>query len=109
MRKVFAFFDAQSLLKREKEIKDKLAEEKLINRRKRDEAAWEAQAAQTFKRIEKKKAMRVDKHIRNTRRSERPILRVKTNETVKTPPEVEEMRRYLGQMPEDWEAEMFKE
>lgn len=71
--------------------------------------AWEANAAKTFAKIEKKKSLKVDKHIRNTKRSERPALKVKTNETVKTPPEVEEMRRYLGQMPEDWEAEMFKE
>ena len=41
-------------------------------------------------------------------RSKKPELKIKTNETVKTPPEVEEMRKYLGQMPENFEADMFK-
>ncbi len=43
-----------------------------------------------------------------TQRSTKPELRITTNETVKTPPEVEQMRKYFAHMPENWEAEMFK-
>lgn len=37
-----------------------------------------------------------------TKRSKKPELNFKTNDTVKTPPEVEEMRRYLGIVPDEW-------
>ena len=68
----------------------------------------EAQAAKTLQRIEKKKQLRVVKNIRNVERSNKPELQIQTSETVKTPPEVEEMRKYLGQMPENFENDMFK-
>ena len=41
-----------------------------------------------------------------TARSARPQLNISKKETVKLPPEVEEMRRYLGIVPEDWTAGM---
>lgn len=41
-----------------------------------------------------------------TARSEKPALNIRKKETVKLPPEVEEMRRYLGIVPEDWTAGM---
>ena len=68
----------------------------------------EAQAAKTLQKIEKKKQLRVVKNIRNVERSNKPELQIQTSETVKTPPEVEEMRKYLGQMPENFENDMFK-
>lgn len=43
-----------------------------------------------------------------TVRSKKEELQVLKTEEVKTPPEVEEMRRYLGQMPDYWESEMFR-
>ena len=43
-----------------------------------------------------------------TERSKKEEMQVQKKEEVKTPPEVEEMRRYIGQMPENWETEMFR-
>ena len=37
-----------------------------------------------------------------TARSAKPELKIWKKETAKLPPEVEEMRRYLGIVPEDW-------
>ena len=108
MRKVFAFFDPRTLYKREKEIKDVVGLQNHENRRARAQQQSEAQAAKTLQRIEKKKQLRVVKNIRNVERSTKPELEVQTSETVKTPPEVEEMRKYLGQMPENFENDMFK-
>ena len=96
MRKVFAFFDPRTLYKREKEIKDVVGLQNHENRRARAQQQSEAQAAKTLQRIEKKKQLRVVKNIRNVERSTKPELEVQTSETVKTPPEVEEMRKYLG-------------
>ena len=56
--------------------------------------------------IERKKIMVVSKPIRMTARSARPQLNISKKETVKLPPEVEEMRRYLGIVPEDWTTGM---
>jgi len=44
----------------------------------------------------------VAKNIRDTQRSKKPVLNIKTTTTVKAPPEIEEMRRYLGIVPDDW-------
>lgn len=46
--------------------------------------------------------MVVPKNIRNTIRSKKPVVNKKTNVTNKTPPELEEMRRYLGVVPDEW-------
>ena len=66
------------------------------------------QAAKTLEKIEKKKSLKVQKNIRNAQRSKKPEIKVTTNEVLRIPPEVEEMRKYLGHLPENWEAEMFK-
>ena len=59
-----------------------------------------------WEQIERKKNLVVTKTIRMTARSARPQLNISKKETVKLPPEVEEMRRYLGIVPEDWTAGM---
>ena len=109
MRKVFAFFDSRTLLAREKEIKDKVSQENWDARRLRDEEAFQAQSLKTLQKIEGKKNLKVSKNIRMTQRSKKPELKIQNTVKDKDPPEVEEMRRYLGQMPENWEAEMFKQ
>ena len=68
-----------------------------------DAVAFKAQ-----RKIDKKQNLKVAKNIRMVVRSKKEELQVQKTEEVKTPPEVEEMRRYLGQMPEQWEGEMFR-
>ena len=107
MRKVFNFFDPQTLYRKEKDIRDRIADENIANNRKREEDAWEAQAAKTRKNLERKVNLKVSKPIRDTRRSKNVEVKVRTTKTEKIRPEVEEMRRYLGHMPDNWESEMF--
>lgn len=108
MRKVFEFFDSKTLLKKEKEIKDIINLQNHDKRTLRAQKLQEAQAAMTLQKIEKKKSLKVSKNIRNVERSKKPELKIQKDDKVKTPPEVEEMRKYLGQMDEDFEAAMFK-
>jgi len=56
-------------------------------------------------RIKVKKNLVVAKNIRTTFRSRKPEHNVKKEETVKVPPEVEEMKRYLGIVPDDWNVQ----
>lgn len=104
LRNVFAFFDPKTLFGHEKEIKDRISQENHKNRRDRDLAAWEAEAAKTLENIKKKKDLVVVKSVRNAQRSKKRELQITKNVTVKTPAEVEELRRYLGQLPENLEA-----
>ena len=108
MRKVFEFFEPRVLLKQEKIIKDAIADKNYLARRNRALKLKEAQDAMTLTKIEKKKSLKVSKNIRNVERSMKPELKIQKEDTKKTPPEVEEMRKYLGQMPENFENDMFK-
>ena len=54
------------------------------------------------KRIEDKQKLVVVKNIRDTIRSRKPDLVKQKVDNTKVPPEVEEMRRYLGIVPDDW-------
>ena len=109
MRNVFQFFDSKTLLQKEKAIKEEIAQENYDNRRKRNQEALDTAAQKTLQKIANKKNLVVAKNIRNAERSKKEELKIKNTETVKTPPEVEEMRRYLGQMPDTWEQEMFEQ
>ena len=53
-------------------------------------------------RIDAKQKLQVYKNIRDTVRSRKPELVKREVNNTKVPPEVEEMRRYLGIVPEDW-------
>ena len=44
----------------------------------------------------------VAKNIRMTNRSRKPEKKQQKKENNKVPPEVEEMRRYLGIIPDEW-------
>ena len=52
----------------------------------------EAAAAKTIAKIERKKDLKVSKNIRNTERSKKAELLIKTEKVVKTPYEVLQMR-----------------
>lgn len=108
MRKVFDFFDPNILAKQEKKIRDIIFQRNYENRQKRAKQFEIAQAAKTLQKIEKKKQLKVVKNIRNAERSKKPELEAPTTETQKTPPAKKEFRKYLGQMPENFENEMFK-
>ena len=105
---MFAFFDQKKLLQLEKEVRNQVNQANYETRRRRELANQEALAEKARQKIEKKKNLKVANNIRMMVRSKRPDFMVTTNDTETTPPEVEEMRRYLGQMTEQWEAEMFK-
>ena len=105
LRKVFNFFDENNLKKHEGDIKlankdRKTAALKLKKARELEQHEEKLQA-----RIKVKKNLVVAKNIRTTFRSRKPEHNIKKIETVKVPPEVEEMRRYLGIVPDDWNVQ----
>lgn len=57
------------------------------------------------KRIDYKKNLQVPRNIRNVARSKKPLVNFEPEDKVKTPPEVEEMRKYLGIAPDEWFAQ----
>ena len=61
------------------------------------------------KRIDAKKNLVVAKHIRATQRSRKVELITDDKEEQKQPPEVEEMRKYLGMIPEEWIIQAHQE
>ena len=61
--------------------------------------------ARLQQKIENKKNLVVSKNIRTTFRSKKPDLNIQTNVVQKVPPEVEQMRRYLGLEPDDWQMQ----
>ena len=78
------------------------------NRIKYAQEATDAAAAKAQQKIDKKKNLQVSKNIRMTVRSKKPELEIHVKEVVETPDEILEMRRYMGQMTDQWEQEMFK-
>ena len=107
-RMIFSFFDNTTLLQKEKEIKDIISQANYDIRKARAQEASDAAADKARQKIAKKNNLKVAKNIRMVERSKKDDLLVEKKEEVKTPPEVEEMRRYMGQMPEAWEQEMFR-
>mmetsp|Transcript_10831 Transcript_10831/g.13631 ORF Transcript_10831/g.13631 Transcript_10831/m.13631 type:complete len:150 (+) Transcript_10831:2274-2723(+) len=101
-RKVFNFFDEGSLKSHEARIKSERDELKIKNQIDKMKRLQERNQEKLQSRIDAKQKLVVTKNIRDTIRSRKPDLNIKKNETIKVPPEVEEMRRYLGIVPDDW-------
>ena len=55
------------------------------------------------RRIDEKKNLVVAKHIRKVERSRKPEHKAKKVVERTLPPEVEEMRKYLGILPDEWD------
>ena len=53
-------------------------------------------------KIENKKNMVVQKSVRTTFRSQKPVLKNKKKKVEKISEEFEQVRRYLGIVPEEW-------
>ena len=101
-RKVLNFFDPNNLKKFEAYIKRL----RIVQRNKTILAKMmedeRRKAANLQKRIDTKRNLVVAKHIRATQRSRKVELITDDKEEQKQPPEVEEMRKYLGIVPEEW-------
>ena len=101
-RKVFQFFDDTSLKQHEATIKQIKNTQKIQMMQEKMTMEQERNKAKMQERIDAKQKLVVSKNIRDTMRSRKPdLVKVKTDNT-KVPPEVEEMRRYLGIVPDDW-------
>ena len=101
-RKVLVFFDPNNLKKFEAYIKRLRVVQRnktILAKMMEDERR---KAANLQKRIDGKRNLVVAKHIRATQRSRKVELITDDKEEQKQPPEVEEMRKYLGIIPEEW-------
>jgi len=101
-RSVFSFFKLKDLRVRENEQK---AERRELTRiltkdKKREEKKRKAEIGQRL--IDFKKNLVVAKNIRMVERSRKPVLKTEKTTVERVPPEIEEMRRYLGIVPGDW-------
>ena len=105
LRKVFNFFDENNLKKHELDIKMANKDRKTTALKLKKARELEQHEAKLQARIKVKKNLVVAKNIRTTFRSRKPEHNVKKEETVKVPPEVEEMKRYLGIVPDDWNVQ----
>ena len=104
MRKVFNFFDPEELKKNEYKIraenKTKVTNQ-IIERNQRDK---DKKNAEVQMRIDYKKNLVVKKNIRATERSRKPVVHNKKTKKVEEPQSVQDMRKYVGIVPDDWAA-----
>lgn len=102
-RKVFNFFEPGALKGHEKEIKDKVRNANNEKNKEKNDKVRAEHDSKLQARIKYKNELVVPKHIRNTTRSKKTAFNKTKEVKNKTPPEIEEMRRYLGIVPEEWD------
>lgn len=103
LRKRFEFYKGDELLRRERERKIvALTERNEQNTRKAAEEENQRNNLWMVK-IENKKNMVVQKSVRTTFRSQKPVLKNKKKKVEKISEEEQQMRRYLGIVPEEWD------
>jgi hypothetical protein len=101
MRKVFQYFKPKDLQDRQKQLNEQ--NKTIKHQKKAEKQAQEMERAQKkiAKRLEIKDKLVVAKPIRDTQRSRKTEVKKKEVKQ-KVDPEQEEMRRYLGIGPDDW-------
>ena len=102
-RQVFKFFKEEELKLHEIEIKRVKNAKKTQLQKDRLVFEKEQYKFNLQKRIDAKKNLVVAKHIRAVERSRKPEHKAKKVVERTLPPEVEEMRKYLGILPDEWD------
>ena len=73
-RQIFSFFDNATLLKKEKEVKDKVSQENYKMRMRYQQEAADAADAKAQQKIDKKQTLKVARNIRMVARSKKEEL-----------------------------------